>query len=90
MCVSETKEKFGNNPNDRCPVHGGLLEYRRLPVRFGLWDRDDDFESARIVLFPFSLEWIGGGCEPSDDVNDVAAVCDDCVRDAAVWRNLSK
>jgi hypothetical protein len=40
------------------------------------------------VLFPYSQEWIGGGCEPSDDVYDHAPVCDECLRDAAVWRTL--
>lgn len=75
---------------EHCPVHGTKLEDRRLPVRFGLPERDEEFESARRVLFPYSNEWIGGGCEPSDDVPDHAPVCDECLRDAAIWRDLTR
>ena len=68
--------------NERCRVHGAILQLMRVPVLYGLPVHDDAAEAlikARGALFPNSKTHVLGGCTLGMIGREIEElVCIDC------------
>ena len=73
-----------------CEVHKTIRKPMKIPIRYGLFDIDAEFSKARQTLFPYAFTFVSGGCEIQDDEEPTEFVCEECRKDEAEWRTLTK
>lgn len=73
-----------------CEVHKTARKPMKIPIRYGLFDIDAEFNQARQILFPYAFTFVSGGCEIQDDEEPTEFVCEECRKDEAEWRALTK
>ncbi|HQU82962.1 MAG TPA: hypothetical protein PKY59_07560 [Pyrinomonadaceae bacterium] len=76
--------------NKICEVHKIALINKKVPIRYGLYDPEPELDEAKRILFPNAHTYISGGCEIQDEYQAEIKVCNECLKDEAEWRILTK
>lgn len=61
-----------------CEVHRIKMEYKRVPVRYGLVSYPPGYINAKPACFPHGWEYVNGGCVIQDLKETKIPVCPDC------------
>lgn len=73
-----------------CEVHKTVRKPMKIPIRYGLFDTDAELEKARKILFPNAYSFVSGGCEIQNEDEPTEFVCEECRKEEAEWRTLTK
>jgi hypothetical protein len=72
-----------------CPAHHLVMQAKTVPIEYGLIiaTRPEPSAEVRKQRFPYSTDWIAGGCIVSDGYPKTAKLylCPSCVRAEQVW-----
>jgi len=69
-----------------CEVHGEQLLEDTVPIVYGLLAFPPGYIGASMAEFPWSNEWVGGGCIVGDEEAMQVLYCPACRAAEARWR----
>jgi hypothetical protein len=91
--IAKDYPKHWKNGITKCPVHGEKLKVDLQPIMYGLILRLPTyfFSSDRKTLFPYTMDYIRGGCEIGQDKYMETTYCEKCRVARDEWvRNQTK